>query len=123
MNRMANTIPQKALDALSAPAQTVDDYMRDWLAARLAEEPDFEITTQPILSLFSFRHLGNGKQADLDAWNLRLVNKINDAGEIYLTQTTHDGKIVIRFVAGGFDAGAEDVAAAFDVITETARKL
>ncbi len=51
------------------------------------------------------------------------MNRINDEGEIYVTQTTHDGKIVIRFVAGAFDARAEDVAAAFDVITKTARAL
>lgn len=93
------------------------------LAQRLASEPDFEITTQPILSLFSFRYVPKNGGPDLDALNLRVVNKINDDGEIYVTQTTHDGNIVIRFVAGAFDAEAEDVAAAFDVITKTARAL
>ncbi len=91
------------------------------LAARLAAEPDFEIVTAPILSLFSFRHAPAGV-ADLDALNLALVNRINDEGRIYLTQTTHDGVLAIRFVAGQFDAEEADVMAAFDAITEAARR-
>jgi len=93
------------------------------LAQRLSAELDFEITTPPVLSLFSFRYVPQEETPDLDALNLRVVNKINDDGEIYLTQTTHDGKIVIRFVAGAFDAEAEDVSSAFEVITKTARAL
>jgi aromatic-L-amino-acid decarboxylase len=93
------------------------------LAERLAAEPDFEIATGPVLSLFSFRYVPQDGAPDLDALNLRLVNRINDEGEIYLTQTTFDGKLVIRFVAGAFDAEAEDIDAAFDVITRTARAL
>ncbi len=97
----------------------------DWtraLAARLGAEADFEITTEPVLSLFSFRY-APGSVDDLDALNLRLVNAINDDGRIYLTQTNHDGKLVIRFVAGSFDCCEEDVAGAFDVITGIARDL
>ena len=54
------------------------------LAARLGAEPDFEIVTEPVLSLFSFRHRG---AADPDQHNIALVNAINDDGRIYLTQT------------------------------------
>ncbi len=93
------------------------------LAERLGKEPDFEITSQPILSLFSFRYVPQNGERDLDAVNLSLVNRINDGGEIYLTQTSHDGKLVIRFVAGQFETQAEDVEAAFDVITRAARAL
>jgi aromatic-L-amino-acid decarboxylase len=90
------------------------------LARRLEGEADFEIVTQPILSLFSFRHAPEGV-ADLDAHNLALVNRINDAGKIYLTQTMHDGVLAIRFVAGQFEAEEADIMAAFDVITKAAR--
>lgn len=93
------------------------------LASRLAAEPDFEITTEPILSLFSFRYVAAGDNSDLDELNLKLVNTINDEGDIYLTQTTHDGQLVIRFVAGAFEAKADDVSIAFDVITRNARTL
>ncbi len=92
------------------------------LAARLAKEVDFKISSAPMLSLFSFRHEPEGA-ADLDRHNLRLVNAINDDGCIYLTQTRLDGNIVIRFQAGSFDMNEADADAAFEVITEIARSL
>ncbi|TIT12122.1 MAG: aspartate aminotransferase family protein, partial [Mesorhizobium sp.] len=79
-----------------------------------------EIVTEPMLSLFSFRHR-TGPGANPDEHNLRLVNAINDDGRIYLTQTKVDGAIAIRFQAGQFEATAADVEAAF-VITEIARR-
>lgn len=87
---------------------------------RLAAEPDFEVVSQPVLSLFSFRHRSSG---DADQHNIVLVNAINDDGRIYLTQTRVDGRIAIRFQAGQFDMTREDALVAFDVITEIARKL
>lgn len=97
----------------------------DWsveLADRLRAEPDFEITTDPVLSLFSFRHTPD-EVRDLDAHNLALINAINDDGRIYLTQTNHEGQFVIRFVAGQFDMRHEDIDIAFEAITEVARNL
>ncbi|TJX00233.1 MAG: aspartate aminotransferase family protein, partial [Mesorhizobium sp.] len=91
------------------------------LAERLAGEPDFEIVTEPMLSLFSCRHLVAG--IDSDEHNLRLVNAINDDGRIYLTQTRVDGQVAIRFQVGQFETTAADVGIAFEVITEIARRL
>ena len=105
---------------------------------RLAAEPDIEIVTAPVLSLFSFRHVPGGRDAStgtatgastdaaadadaLDAHNIALVNAINDDGRIYLTQTEHDGRIAIRFQAGQFDMAASDADVAFDTILEVAR--
>ncbi|WP_428673896.1 pyridoxal phosphate-dependent decarboxylase family protein, partial [Roseibium sp.] len=92
------------------------------LAERLRAEPDFEITSEPVLSLFSFRYAPSGAP-DLDALNQRLVDAINDDGRIYLTQTLLDGRKVVRFQVGQFEATEDDVALAFDVITEIARKM
>lgn len=92
------------------------------LAERLRAQKDFEIITDPVLSLFSFRHLPNDGR-DVDAHNLNLVNAINDDGRIYLTQTSHDGALVIRFVCGQFEMRAQDADIAFDAITETAREM
>ena len=92
------------------------------LAARLRKTPGFEIVTEPMLSLFTFRYAPAGA-ADLDALNQRLINAINDDGRIYLTQTRIDGRFVIRFQAGAFTSTEEDVAVAYDVITEIAAGL
>jgi aromatic-L-amino-acid/L-tryptophan decarboxylase len=89
------------------------------LAERLEDTANFEIVTAPMLSLFTFRHVPAGA-ADLDAQNQDLLNRINADGRIYLTQTRIDGALVIRFQAGAFTATAEDVAMAYDVITELA---
>ena len=90
------------------------------LAERLAGEPDIEITSEPVLSLFSFRHVPENCE-DLDAHNIALVNAINDDGRIYLTQTSHEGQTVIRFVAGQFDMTQRDMEIAFEAILEVAR--
>ncbi|TNF19227.1 MAG: aspartate aminotransferase family protein [Rhodobacteraceae bacterium] len=93
------------------------------LCDRLGAEPDIEIVTPPVLSLFTFRYRPAGvAEDDLDALNQRLVDTINDDGRIYLTQTLVGGAKAIRFQAGQFDCTEEDVALAFDVITEIARK-
>ncbi|MEP4035349.1 pyridoxal-dependent decarboxylase [Pseudophaeobacter sp.] len=88
----------------------------------LALEPDFEIVTPPMWSLWTFRYAPKGA-ADLDDLNLRLVNAINDDGRIYLTQTRVDGDLVIRFQAGQFETTEADVMMAHAVITEIAATL
>jgi aromatic-L-amino-acid/L-tryptophan decarboxylase len=92
------------------------------LARRLAATADFHIVSEPMLSLFSFRHEPDGI-ADLDAHNLALVNAINNDGRIYLTQTKVDGATVIRFQAGSFETTEADVEEAFLVITQIAGQL
>ena len=89
---------------------------------RLALEPDFEIVTPPMWSLWTFRYAPAGA-LDLDDLNLRLVNAINDDGRIYLTQTRVDGALVIRFQAGQFETTEADVMMAHSVITEIAATL
>jgi len=89
------------------------------VAERLRAMPDFEIVTEPMLSLFSFRHAPAGV-TDVDLHNQDLVNRINDDGRTYLTQTRVDGKLAIRFQAGQFDMREEDADTAFEVIRELA---
>ncbi|SHL39156.1 pyridoxal phosphate-dependent decarboxylase family protein [Roseibium suaedae] len=85
------------------------------LAERLREDGRFEIVTEPVLSLFTFRRKG----WDDDA-HIAFVNAINDDGRIYLTQTHTGGRIAVRFQAGQFDATREDVETAGAVISEFA---
>jgi aromatic-L-amino-acid/L-tryptophan decarboxylase len=92
------------------------------LARRFAAEPGFSVVTEPILSLFTFRHdPGDGR--DLDAHNIALLTAINDDGRLYLTQTRVDGRIAIRFQTGSMATTEADVDLAFDVICDQARTL
>jgi aromatic-L-amino-acid/L-tryptophan decarboxylase len=98
----------------------IRDHVR-WskaLCERLRATPGFQVVTEPVLSLFTFRLDTGG-----DAANLALVERINADGRIYLTQTRVDGRLVIRFQVGQFGATEADVAMAYEVITELARSL
>jgi len=92
------------------------------LARRIAATPGFEVVTQPMLSLFSFRHVPPAG-IDSDEHNLKLVNAINDEGRIYLTQTRVDGRIAIRFQAGQFETTQDDVDAAYAAIVGPTNSL
>lgn len=93
------------------------------LCQRLRAEADFQITSEPILSLFTFRHLPDTPHSDVNDHNRLLVEAINNDGRIYLTQTLHEGDLVIRFMCGQFDMREEDIEIAFNVITSLARAM
>ncbi|WP_170464433.1 pyridoxal phosphate-dependent decarboxylase family protein [Ruegeria arenilitoris] len=82
------------------------------VAQKIEAMEGFEITTAPILSLFSFRCPGD------DEMQQRLVDALNDDGRIYLTQGMFDGRKIIRFQVGQFDTTRDDVLMAADVIQE-----
>ena len=103
------------------------EYLRDmirnhvaWaeeLAALIREKQDFEIVTDPMLSLFSFRCPGD------DDTQQTLVDKLNDDGRLYVTQTLYQGRKVIRFQVGQFETTRDDVIGAYDVIDEVYQQL
>ena len=78
----------------------------------IAAIPGVEIVTEPSLSLFTFA-LTSG-----DDPTARLLDRINDDGRIYLTQTRHKGRLVIRVQVGSFDCTSADVAMIATVIRE-----
>jgi len=92
------------------------------LCEKLRAAPSFEIVTEPMYSLFTFRYAPAGAR-DVDALNLQLVEAINADGRLYLTQTRVDGAVAIRFQAGQFECTKDDVLGAYDVITEIASRL
>ncbi|RYH02643.1 aspartate aminotransferase family protein [Salipiger sp. IMCC34102] len=72
----------------------------------------FEITSEPILSLFSFRCPGD------DVAQQRLVDAINADGRIYLTQGALGGRRIIRVQVGQFDTTRADVMTVLPVVQE-----
>lgn len=74
--------------------------------------PGVEMITAPRLSLFSFA-LKEG-----DSATEALLKRINDDGRIYLTQTHHKGRLVIRVQVGQFDCTRDDVMMVETVIKE-----
>ena len=86
-----------------------------WSAAlceALRAEPGVEIATEPRLSLFTFA------LAEGDAATEALLTRINADGRVYLTQTAHDGRFVIRVSVGSWDCTRADVMTVRDVVRD-----
>lgn len=97
----------------------------DWaqaLAMKIDAAANFELTSPPVLSLFSFRYAPENVM-DLDELNTRLLAAINDDGRIYLTPTNHGGQSVIRLNVGQASSTQDDVEFAWEVIQEMAAKI
>jgi aromatic-L-amino-acid decarboxylase len=82
------------------------------LCKALQAMPGIEITTEPRLALFTFC-LEAGDTATRE-----LLQRINDDGRIYLTQTSHAGQFVIRFTCGTFHCTREDVMMVREVLRD-----
>lgn len=81
----------------------------------LRQSDAFDIVTEPILSLFTFKLRDRDDNAQID-----FVNRVNDDGRIYITQTRVDGSIAIRFQVGQFDTTWDDIEFGKNVLLEMA---
>lgn len=86
------------------------------LAEAIRALPGFTIVTEPRLALFSFQFTPKGQDANKATESL--LQRINDDGRVYLTQTLHEGKFIIRFTAGQFDCTYDDVMTVLEVLTD-----
>ena len=86
------------------------------LAETIRALPDFRIVTEPRLALFTFQFTPQG--SDANKATETLLQRINDDGRVYLTQTLHDGQFVIRFTAGQFDCTRDDVMTVVEVLAD-----
>jgi aromatic-L-amino-acid decarboxylase len=72
------------------------------LAELIRATPRFELTTPVRFAMLSFRYAPDASlsAAALNSLNERLLRQLNDSGKVYLTKTSHRGRVVIRFVIG-----------------------
>jgi aromatic-L-amino-acid/L-tryptophan decarboxylase len=95
------TLRAYGLDGLRARIRNHVAWSRE-LADEIAAISGLAIVTPPMLSLFTFA-------AETDAATRDLLARINNDGRVYLTQTTHRGRFVIRVQVGQFDTTRDDV--------------
>ena len=86
------------------------------LEGRLADVPKIEIVTPCRFSLFTFRYRPDNQ--DPDTATRDLLQRLNQDGRIYLTQTIHRGQFVIRVQVGQFDTTRDDALSVADVVAE-----
>lgn len=84
------------------------------LEEKLKSDSKFKVITNSRLALFTFQYVPAG--ADANQATEELLKRINNDGTIYLTQTTHEDKFVIRMTAGQFYCTREDILTVYDVL-------
>lgn len=84
------------------------------LEEKLKLDSKFKVITNSRLALFTFQYVPAG--ADANQATEELLKRINNDGTIYLTQTTHEDKFVIRMTAGQFYCTREDILTVYDVL-------
>jgi aromatic-L-amino-acid decarboxylase len=91
------------------------------LAQEFAREVEasgrFKLVVPPPLNLVCFRHVAG------DAFNERLLDRLNRSGHLYLTHTKLNGHYVLRFCVGQTHTEARHVARAWQRIQEAAAEL
>lgn len=98
-----------------------------WLARYLHEAvqrlPHIEVGPEPDLSVVLFRHVPPGCDADadaeaVDAANERLVQRIHADGRVFISSTTLNGRIWLRFAVLSFRTRREHADLALTVVRE-----
>jgi len=86
--------------------------------ARWVEEsPDFELTAPAPLNLVCFAHRAG------DDFNRRLLERLNQSGQLYLSHTVLNDRYTIRFCVGQTHTEVADVRQAWDLILQHAKLL
>jgi aromatic-L-amino-acid/L-tryptophan decarboxylase len=89
-------------------AQLFESWVRD--------EPGWEVCAPTPFSLVCFRRDGS------DEGNETLMRRVNESGEIFLSHTKLDGRLVLRLAIGNARTCEDDVRVAWDVLRREARR-
>jgi aromatic-L-amino-acid decarboxylase len=81
------------------------------------EERSWEVTAPRHFSLVCFRYDGSDEE------NERLLERVNDSGEVFLSHTRFAGRYQLRLAVGNFRTTEEDVRVAWDVLRREAATL
>ncbi len=92
------------------------------VAAWIAADPEWEIAAPHPLSVVCFRFRPAGLDpAALDARNLAIMEAVNATGQVFLSHTKLDGRVVLRIAIGNERTTHDDVALAWQLLREYAR--
>jgi len=83
----------------------------------IKNDPDFEVAAPPQLNLICFRLKGD------DDLNQKLMDRLNKSGEIYLSHTKLNGRLVLRLCVGQTNTEERHVERAWQAIRREASRL
>lgn len=94
------------------------------LAAEFADwvgrEPGWSVEAPHPFSVVCFRHASSGSEADANAHNARILDRVNASGDVFLSHTVLKGRYVIRVAIGNLRTGRTHLARAWDLLREAA---
>jgi aromatic-L-amino-acid/L-tryptophan decarboxylase len=95
------------------------------LADEISNEPGFTLVEPQNLGLVCFRYAPDGltDETELNSLNQRLMQKLNEAGNIYLTHTKVDGLVTLRMIIGQTSVTRDHVMKAWHRVRETSLTL
>ncbi len=95
------------------------------LAARVDREPGFERLAPVPFSVVCFRchPAGIDDEAALETLNTRILNAVNESGDVFLSHTKLNGRYAIRIAIGNLRSRQEHIDRAWDLIRHHARAL
>ena len=96
----------------SASAETSGS--RELFAGWVREEPGWEVAAPRHFSVVCFRREGSDEE------NEALLERVNASGEIFLSHTKLDGRIVLRLAIGNARTTEADVRRAWDALRAAA---
>lgn len=89
-----------------------------WIKQQVIEDQNLELMAPAPFNLICFRlhPAGITDEKELDLINESVLNRLNQSGKVFLTQTRLNGRYVIRFVAGQTNTTFEIVRQGWDFI-------
>ncbi|HUB80181.1 MAG TPA: aminotransferase class V-fold PLP-dependent enzyme [Bryobacteraceae bacterium] len=94
-----------------------------YFAELVKRSDDFEMLAPVELSVFCFRHVPKGFSGDLDAYNEKLLVKVQCAGSTYLSNARVGGKFALRGCVLNYRTTKEDMAQVLEDVREAASSL
>ena len=94
---------------------------RSWVEA----EPGFVVAAPSPFGLVCFRHEPPALGPDgpsLDVWNRELLERVNAAGDVYLTHTVLGGRYTLRLAVGQWQTTRANVVRAWELVRSATRR-
>jgi len=89
-------------------------------AERVRGTPGFEVAAPVPFSVVCFRATPRGTGEEHDALNERVLTRVNEGGEVFLSHTRLRGRYVLRLAIGNLRTTRAHVERAWDLIREAA---
>ena len=90
--------------------------LAELFAGWVEESDDWELVAPQRFSLVVFRRVGTNEQ------NERILEQVNESGEIFITHTRLDGRCVLRLAVGNARTTEADVRRAWEVLNREAKR-